>query len=224
MVQLALHLDHQRKLRVTEVDPADPPVAAGVDLPAHAWLAGTLEHGLEPPLEVAIGWHVIVAALVEQLAHGPDAVAALLGELVERAAQRPARREAPPPQVVERPGSAVGVLVGAQLQHHQLGPDDWHPIEDGDVVGAQAGELVQHRHPAAASREAGRPRHVHRHQAVARHGPQGGSGRPARERLWRRVEHRREHRLTVGRRGATGPEHTAGQPLEPAAGDAVAQR
>ena len=76
---------------VAEVDPTDPPVAPGVDLAAASRARPPAQDRREPPLEVAGRRDVVVAALVEQLAHHGHAVAARAGELVERSAQRWAR-------------------------------------------------------------------------------------------------------------------------------------
>ncbi len=145
VVALALDLDHQRQALVAEVDPADPVVAPHLDLAPQPRLAGPGEHLLEAPFEPAVGRDVAVAPLVEQGAQQAHAVAALRRQLVEGAAKRPRRQQAPPPHVVEHEGRPLGVLAAAQLKHGDLRPDHGHAVEHGHVVVAEPGDLVHDR-------------------------------------------------------------------------------
>ena len=68
VVAVGLDLDDEREDDVAIVDPAGPRGAAGVDLPTERLDAAVFEDGLEPRLEPAGRWDVVVTAALEQVA------------------------------------------------------------------------------------------------------------------------------------------------------------
>jgi hypothetical protein len=104
-------------------------------LGSHAADPSPLENRREASFQVARWRDVVITTGIEQLAHHRDAIPPGSGQAVESRSQRATAHQPATPEVLEGALGTLGVGAPAQLEDHDVGPDDRHPVEHRGVAG-----------------------------------------------------------------------------------------
>ncbi|MBW3644219.1 MAG: hypothetical protein KY441_01775, partial [Actinobacteria bacterium] len=153
VVNVAVDLDDQPEVAVEEVDPADPGLAAQVDLTLGQWEAGFHHEGEEPSLEATGRGDVAGATVGEELAHQGAARPPVLEQLDGDRPQLLQGHQLAGQGVVESPLGPQGMEAAGQVEDRPRRRGHRDALTGGPVMRRQVARLVHlggWRRPAIA--------------------------------------------------------------------------